>query len=114
MMALVNEKCLICNRKKGELQIYFEDEMCLITDCPVCERLVVVWKVHTVDAEPSTAAVGRMREFLHGVARGKLGHTGFYFEIDADCQWKGHWSCHAVTEKTVACSMANVHTVRAV
>ena len=54
---------------------HFEDDICWVADCEVCDVPMVVWKEH--GAEPPADDVEHMMAELERVAGERFGHDGF-------------------------------------
>ena len=69
---------------------YWEDEICWIAECEICEVPMVVWRSH--GTEPPAEQVAHMRERLREVAAAQLGE----FWVDAHMRnIPDHYHAHA-------------------
>jgi len=69
---------------------YWEDEICWIAECDICEVPMVVWRYH--GTEPPAEHVAHMRERLRDVAATRLGE----FWVDAHMRnIPDHYHAHA-------------------
>ncbi len=69
---------------------YWEDEICWIAECDVCDVPMVVWRYH--GTEPPAEHVAHMRERLREIAAAQLGE----FWVDAHMRnIPDHYHAHA-------------------
>ncbi|MBI4627779.1 MAG: hypothetical protein HY729_03635 [Candidatus Rokubacteria bacterium] len=69
---------------------YWEDEICWVAECEICEVPMVVWRHH--GTEPPAEHVAHMRERLREVAAAQLGE----FWVDAHMRnIPDHYHAHA-------------------
>ena len=71
---------------------HYEDEVCWVADCEVCDVPMVVWRQH--GAEPSDAERTHMLELLESVADRRIG-AGEWFLDPVMRQIPGHFHAHA-------------------
>ena len=71
---------------------HYEDEICWVADCEVCDVPMVVWRHHGADAPAD--AVDHMLERLGAVADERFGIGGWSFDRVMR-QIPGHFHAHA-------------------
>ena len=69
--------CELCEAAKLT-RWYFEDEVCWVADCEVCDTPMVVWRSH--GAEPPTAEVEHMLAKLAEAADSRFDEGGWSFD----------------------------------
>lgn len=57
---------------------YFEDEICWVADCTVCDTPMVVWKTHGID--PSEEQLEHMLRQLSAAATERFGEDGWHLD----------------------------------
>ena len=71
---------------------HFEDDVCWVADCEVCDVPMVVWKEH--GPEPPEVQVDHMLAHLERVANARFGQGGWSFDRVMR-QIPGHFHAHA-------------------
>ena len=70
----MSDSCELCEAARFTTW-YYEDDLCWVADCEVCDVPMVVWRQH--GAEPPEAAVGHMLTELGRVAAARFGREEF-------------------------------------
>jgi hypothetical protein len=83
--------CELCEAAKMTTW-YFEDDLCWIADCEICEVPMVVWRDH--GAAPSTEVLEHLTAKLREVADARFGPEGYRID-DHMRNIPDHYHAHA-------------------
>ena len=73
---------------------YYEDEICWVAECEICETPMVVWRQHGIDVPP--AELQHMHERLREVA---VAHFGAIYIDDFMRNIPDHYHAHGRPER---------------
>jgi hypothetical protein len=71
---------------------HYEDELCWVADCEICEVPMVVWREHAAVPPPTTLAA--LHDALRGVADARFGADGYAID-DHMRNIPDHYHAHA-------------------
>ena len=85
------ERCELCEATRMTTW-YYDDELCWIADCEICEVPMVVWRVH--QAVPPDDVLALLTERLRAVADARFGPDGYRID-DHMRNIPDHYHAHA-------------------
>ncbi len=76
-MSTTGPDCELCEAARIT-EWYFEDDVCWVADCEVCDVPMVVWKQH--GNQPPDGEVDHMLGHLGAVADARFGESGWSYD----------------------------------